>query len=147
MIKVKSYRPFITENLIWDFPSRFKLNAASEFMDQNLAEVTDFISETAKETMKNEGVYWFVEDKANHKILALISLKNIDFDNNSATINITFADNISEQFGNEIIQRLFVFIHDQISLNELQIEEIPSKVSKFFTLNGYTLNNNKLKRM
>lgn len=63
MIKVKSYRPLVTENLIWDFPSRFKLKTASDFMQEDLSDLTDFISQTAKETMSNQSAYWFIEDK------------------------------------------------------------------------------------
>ncbi|MCH4009028.1 hypothetical protein [Companilactobacillus sp.] len=144
MIKVKSYRPFITENLIWDFPSRFKLKTVSDFLQKDIADITDFISETAKETMSNKSVYWFIEDKRNHQIVALVAIRSIDFDHNSATLQISFDDNISDEFIQEIVERLFIFVNDQISLSELKVDKIPSKVSNFFTLNGYNLNNNKL---
>ncbi|WP_125771392.1 hypothetical protein [Companilactobacillus furfuricola] len=147
MIKVKSYRPLVTENLVWDFPSRLKLNAISDFLGSPIAEITDFVSQTAKDTMSNKSVYWFVSDKSSGDVIALISLSDIDFDKGSAVFGVEFANSIPDDFCDEILYRLFLLVHDQISLNELRFEKIPSKVSKFFTLNGYTLNNNKLKRM
>ncbi|MQS52557.1 hypothetical protein [Companilactobacillus mishanensis] len=146
MIKLKSYRPFITENFIWEFPSHFKLKLASEFLDKNIAETTNFISQTAKETMSDRAVYWFVEDKQSHEISALIALKSIDFNNSSATIFTKFDDNISKEMSLEIIQRLYVFVNDQIKLNILDMKEDESRVVKFFTDSGYEFTNNKLKR-
>ncbi|AKP68009.1 hypothetical protein [Companilactobacillus ginsenosidimutans] len=146
MIKVKSYRPLVTENLIWDFPSHFKLKEVSEFMQEDIAHTTDFISETAKETMRNQSVYWFIEDKKLQKIHALISIKSIDFDNSSAKLFTKFDDDISDEFEHEIIERLYMFVNEQISLSELEIEENPTKVTNFFTSNGYNLANIKLKR-
>lgn len=146
MIKVKSYRPLITEHLIWDFPSRYTLKTVSQYLNQDVAQITDFISETAKETMSNTSVYWFIEDKKNHQIISLIAIKNIDFEHSSATLETTFDDNISSGFYEEIINRLFMLINEQLDLSELQVEKIPSNVTNFFTLNGYSLNNNKLKR-
>jgi bifunctional ADP-heptose synthase (sugar kinase/adenylyltransferase) len=146
MIKVKSYRPLVTENLIWDFPSRYKLKEVSEFLQEDIATVTDFISETAKETMSNQSVYWFIEDKKKHQIIALVDIKSIDFDNNSATLFTKFDEELSAQLGNEIAERLFMFVNEQISLSELEIEKNPTNVTKFFTSNGYSLINNTLKR-
>ncbi len=146
MIKVKSYRPLVTENLIWDFPSRYKLKEVSEFLQEDIATVTDFISETAKETMSNQSVYWFIEDKKKHQIIALVAIKSIDFDNNSATLFTKFDEELSAQLGNEIAERLFMFVNEQISLSELEIEKNPTNVTKFFTSNGYSLINNTLKR-
>ena len=146
MIKVKSYRPLVTENLIWDFPSRYKLKEVSEFLQEDIATVTDFISETAKETMSNQSVYWFIEDKKKHQIIALVAIKSIDFDNNSATLFTKFDEELSAQLGNEIAERLFMFVNEQISLSELEIEKNQTNVTKFFTSNGYSLINNTLKR-
>lgn len=147
MLKVKSYRPLVTENLVWDFPSRLKLNAISDFLGSPIDKITDFVSQTAKDTMSNKSVYWFVSEKVSGDVIALISFSDIDFDKHSAIFNAEFADDIPDDFFNEILDRLFLLVHDQISFDELEFEEIPEKVSKFFTLNGYTLNNNKLKRM
>lgn len=146
MIKLKSYRPFVTENLSWDFPSRYKLKSVSEFLQTDLADTTKFISLAAKQTMSNQAVYWFVEVKDTHQVMALIELTKVNFAENSASICVTTDKNIFTEFLTEISERLFSFINDQINLSSLEIENIPSNISKFFTSNGYTLNNKTLRR-
>lgn len=146
MIKVKSYRPLVTENLIWDFPSRFKLKTASDFMQEDLSDLTDFISQTAKETMSNQSAYWFIEDKKNQKIVSLVTLKDIDHDKHAATLSIEFDCQLNDDLYDEIIERLYMLVNEQLKLVELSIGNVPSKICNFFTLNGYNLLNNKLKR-
>lgn len=147
MIKVKSYRPLVTENLVWDFPSRLKLNVISDFLGSPIAEITDFVSQTAKDTMSNKAAYWFVSEKDSGDLVALISLTGIDFSRRFAVLSVQFADGISDEFCHEISERLFLLLDEQLSFDELEISEIPENVSNFFTLNGYNLNDNKLKRM
>lgn len=147
MIKVKSYRPLVTENLIWDFPSRLKLNAISDFLGSPIAEITDFVSQTAKDTMSNRAVFWFVSEKLSDDVVALISLSDLDFSKRAASLSVRFVEGVSDEFCSEILDRLLLLVSEQLSLVELDFDEIPANVSKFFTLNGYTLINKKLKRM
>jgi len=145
-IKMKSYRPFITNNFFWDFPTRFNLKEISQFLDEDIDPTTQYISNTAKVIMRNDGIYWFVQRKHSHELVALINLSDLDLDNHRAALMITFKD-LSTDEKKEISQRLLVFLKNQISLKTIEINNLDHIVQENFTNNGYNVaNNNLLKR-
>lgn len=143
MTKLKSYRPFITENFLWEFPTHFKLKEASEFLGLSIAETTDYISHTAKEIMRNDGIYWFLQTKTTKKIIGLIALENID--NSTATITVTLSD-LTVDSKNEIGQRLMTFVKEQIKLDTIKFMNLDSVIQENFIKNGYNITNKELKR-
>jgi len=145
-IKMKSYRPFITENFFWDFPTRFNLKAVSEFLNDDIDPTTQYISDTAKVIMRNDGIYWLIQRKQTKDLVGLISLSDLDLENKQAALMVTFK-NLSTDEKEEISQRLLVFLRDQISLKTILINDLDHIVQEKFINDGYnTLNNNILKR-
>ena len=145
-IKMKSYRPFITENFFWDFPTHFNLKEVSEFLGQEIDPTTQYISNTAKTIMRNEGIYWFIQRKHHEEINASISLSDLDLKAHQAALMITFKD-LSDAEKSEISKRLLVFLKDQLALKTIEISQLDDIVQENFTNNGYTVsNNNILKR-
>lgn len=145
-IKMKSYRPFITENFFWDFPTHFNLKEVSEFLGQEIDPTTQYISNTAKTIMRNEGIYWFIQRKHHNEISASISLSDLDLNAHQAALMITFKD-LSDAEKSEISKRLLVFLKDQLALKTIEINQLDHIVQENFTNNGYTVsNNNILKR-
>lgn len=145
-IKMKYYRPFITENFVWDFPTHFNLKEVSEFLDQEIDPTTRYISNTAKTIMRNDGIYWLVQRKHSEQIVSLITLSDLDLENHQAALMITFKD-LSDNEKQEISQRLLVFLRDQISLKTILINDLDRIVQENFINDGYnTSNNNILKR-
>lgn len=143
---MKSYRPFITKNFYWDFPSRFNLKEVSEFLDEEIDPTTEYISNTAKVIMRNDGIYWFIQKKDTEQISALISLSDLNLENHSGALMITFKD-LSNDEKAEIIDRLIIFLRDQILLTDIEINDLDRLVQEKFTNNGYTIfNKNLLKR-
>ncbi len=143
---MKSYRPFITNNFFWDFPTRFNLKEVSQFLDEDIDPTTEYISNTAKVIMRNDGIYWFLKDKKTKQIVSLISLSDLNLENNSAALMITFKD-LSDNEKQEISERLLIFLRDQISLKTIEINNLDHIVQENFTNNGYNVaNNNLLKR-
>lgn len=144
--KLKSYRPLITENFIWDFPSRLNLKTISEFLNEDIDPTTEYISNTAKVTMQNTGVYWFIQQKNTDKICASVSLSDPDFTKQTAALMVTFKD-LTDTQKDEIAQRLLVLLKDQLDLKEIEINELDHIIQEKFTNNGYTIFNKKtLKR-
>lgn len=145
-IKMKSYRPFITENFIWDFPTHFNLKEVSEFLGQEIDPTTRYISNTAKTIMRNDGIYWLVKRKHSEQIVGLITLSDLDLDNHQAALMVTFK-NLSDNEKQEISKRLLVFLRDQISLQTILINDLDRIVQENFINYGYnTSNKNILKR-
>jgi len=145
-IKMKSYRPFITENFFWDFPTRFNLKAVSEFLNDDIDPTTQYISDTAKVIMRNDGIYWLIQRKQTKDLVGLISLSDLDLENKQAALMVTFKK-LSTDEKEEISQRLLVFLRDQISLKTILINDLDHIVQEKFINDGYnTLNNNILKR-
>lgn len=145
-IKMKSYRPFITENFFWDFPTHFNLKEVSEFLGMEIDPTTQYISNTAKTIMRNDGIYWFIQRKHHGEIVALISLSDVDLTKKNAALMVTFKDlTVAEK--QEISQRLLVFLKDQIYLDTIEINQLDRIIQENFTNNGYNVaNNNLLKR-
>lgn len=142
-IKLKSYRPFITNNFIWDFPTRFNLKAVSEFMGENIDPTTQYISGTAKTIMHNDGIYWLIQKKSNQELVGLISLNDFDSEKNTAALMITFRD-LTDDEKDEIASRLLVFLRDQISLQTIEINHLDRLVQEKFTNNGYNIANDSI---
>ena len=143
---MKSYRPFITENFIWDFPTHFNLKEVSEFLGQEIDPTTRYISNTAKTIMRNDGIYWLVKRKHSEQIVGLITLSDLDLDNHQAALMVTFK-NLSDNEKQEISKRLLVFLRDQISLQTILINDLDRIVQENFINYGYnTSNKNILKR-
>jgi len=142
-IKLKSYRPFITEDFFWDFPTRFNLKAVSEFLGLEIDPTTEYISNTAKTIMRNDGIYWLLQRKHQEEVVALISLNDVDLDKKQAALMVTFKD-LSTTEKQEISQRLLVFVKDQLSLNTIEINQLDRTIQENFTNNGYTISNNNL---
>ncbi|GEO78918.1 hypothetical protein FD29_GL000294 [Companilactobacillus mindensis DSM 14500] len=142
-IKMKFYRPFITENFFWDFPTHFNLKKVSEFLGLEIDPTTQYISDSAKTIMRNDGVYWLIQKKHSDDIVALISLSDLDLVKKQAALMITFKG-LNDDEKHEISQRLLVFLKDQISLEEIEINQLDHIVQENFTNNGYTVNNNNL---
>lgn len=140
---MKSYRPFMTENFIWDFPTRFNLKDVSQFLGEDIDPTTEYISNSAKVIMRNEGIYWLVEKKHSQEIVALISLSDLDLEANKAALMITLK-NISTEEKLEIAQRLLTFLRDQISLQIIEINRLDHTIQENFINNGYTISNNNL---
>lgn len=140
---MKSYRPFMTENFIWDFPTRFNLKDVSQFLGEDIDPTTEYISNSAKVIMRNEGIYWLVEKKHSQEIVALISLSDLDLETNKAALMITLK-NISTEEKLEIAQRLLTFLRDQISLQIIEINRLDHTIQENFINNGYTISNNNL---
>lgn len=143
MTKLKSYRPFITENFLWEFPSHFKLKEASEFLDLSIAQTTDFISHTAKSIMRDTSIYWFIQDKETKNIAAFVSIENIGDSIGNLTVQVNDLNDIEKK---EIAERLIMFVKDQIKLNRLQFVTLDSVIQENFTKNGYNIGNKELKR-
>lgn len=141
--KMRDYRPFITNNFFWDFPSRFNLKEVSEFLDEDIDPTTEYISNTAKVIMKNDGIYWFIQKKDAKDISALISLSDLDLKKHSAALMITFKD-LTDDEKKEISDRLLIFLRDQILLTDIEINDLDHLVQENFTNNGYTIFNKKL---
>lgn len=144
-IKMKSYRPFITKSFFWDFPTHFNLKEVSHFLDLEIDPTTKYISDSAKTIMRNDGIYWLLQRKHTEKISALISLSDLDLDNQKAALMVTFRD-VTDAEKQEISQRLLVFLKDQISLQTIEINQLDRIVQENFTNNGYNVINNTLKR-
>ena len=144
MTKLKSYRPFITQNFLWEFPSHFKLKEASEFLKMSIANTTDFISHTAKSTMRDTSIYWFIRDKRTKKIVAVIAIENVN--NASGKLSIQLSDDLNDADKTEIAQRLIMFVKDQIKLDTLKFATLDSVIQENFTKNGYNISNKELKR-
>lgn len=143
MTKLKSYRPFITENFLWEFPSHFKLKEASEFLDLDIAQTTDFISHTAKSIMRDTSIYWFVQNKETKKISAFVAIENISDSIGNLTVDVTSLNNDEKK---EIAERLTMFVKEQINLDTLQFVNLDSVIQENFTKNGYNIGNKELKR-
>lgn len=141
--KMRDYRPFITNNFCWDFPSRFNLKEVSKFLDEDIDPTTEYISNTAKVIMKNDGIYWFIQKKEAKQISALISLSDLDLKKHSAALMITFKD-LTDDEKKEISDRLLIFLRDQILLTDIEINDLDHLVQENFTNNGYTIFNKKL---
>lgn len=144
MTKLKSYRPFITQNFLWEFPSHFKLKEASEFLNMTIANTTDFISHTAKSTMRDTSIFWFIRDKRTKKIVAVIAIENVN--NASGKLSIQLSDDLNDADKTEIAQRLIMFVKDQIKLDTLKFATLDSVIQENFTKNGYNISNKELKR-
>ncbi|AYE37374.1 hypothetical protein D1B17_01335 [Companilactobacillus zhachilii] len=145
-IKMKSYRPFITENFFWDFPTHFNLKEVSEFLGMEIDPTTHYISDTAKTIMRNDGIYWFIQRKHHDEIVAAISLSDVDLEKKHAALIVTFA-NLTTAEKQEISQRLLVFLKDQLHLETIEINQLDRIIQENFTNNGYNIaNNNLLKR-
>lgn len=145
-ITMKSYRPFITNNFIWDFPTHFNLKEVSEFLGQEIDPTTQYISNTAKVIMRNDGIYWLITKKHTDKIVAMISLSDLDLKKEQAALMVTFK-NLTDDEKLEISSRLLVFLRDQIALKTIEINDLDHVVQENFINNGYnTSNNNILKR-
>ncbi|WP_057880652.1 hypothetical protein [Companilactobacillus kimchiensis] len=145
-IKMKSYRPFITENFLWDFPTHFNLKEVSEFLGMDIDPTTQYISNSAKTIMRNDGIYWLLQRKHTHELVALISLSDLDLKNHQAALMITFK-NLTTTEKKEISERLLIFLRDQISLKTILINDLDHIVQENFINDGYTTsNNNILKR-
>lgn len=145
-VKMKSYRPFITENFFWDFPTRFNLKEVSEFLNEDIDPTTEYISDTAKTIMRNDSIYWCIQKKHSDQIVALISLSDLDLEKHQAALMITFK-NLSDTEKQEISRRLLTFVKDQINLETIEINQLDHTVQENFTNNGYNVsNNNILKR-
>ena len=143
---MKSYRPFITENFMWDFPTRFNLKEVSEFLDDDIDPTTQYISNTAKVIMRNDGIYWFIQKKSTKELVGLISLSDLDLENEQAALMVTFK-NLTDDEKKEISERLLVFLRDQIALKTILINDLDHIVQEKFINDGYnTPNNNILKR-
>lgn len=143
--KLRDYRPFFTNNFCWDFPSRYSLKEVSEFLDEDIDPTTQYISNTAKVIMKNNGIYWFVQKKGMDQLSALISVSDINLREHSGALLVTFKDEYLDDAGKkEIADRLLVFLRDQILLTEISINDLDHLVQENFTNNGYTISNNKL---
>ncbi|WP_125762513.1 hypothetical protein [Companilactobacillus hulinensis] len=145
MTKLKSYRPFITENFMWEFPTHFKLKEASEFLGKSIAETTDFISHTAKSVMRNQSIYWFLQDKRTKKLVGLVAIENVDIDNNSGKLLVK-TTGLNDIDKDEISDRLITFVKDQIKLDTLKFEGLDHIIQEKFTKNGYNIGNKELKR-
>ncbi len=143
MTKLKFYRPFITNNFLWEFPSHFKLKEASEFLNLSIAQTTDFISHTAKSIMRDTSIYWFLQNKHTKTIAAFISIENIS--DSIGNLTVLLPDLTNEE-KNEIAERLVMFVKDQINLNTLQFVTLDSVIQEKFTKNGYNIGNKELKR-
>ncbi|KRN99422.1 hypothetical protein IV57_GL002550 [Companilactobacillus kimchiensis] len=143
---MKSYRPFITENFLWDFPTHFNLKEVSEFLGMDIDPTTQYISNSAKTIMRNDGIYWLLQRKHTHELVALISLSDLDLKNHQAALMITFK-NLTTTEKKEISERLLIFLRDQISLKTILINDLDHIVQENFINDGYTTsNNNILKR-
>lgn len=142
-IKMKSYRPFITEKFFWDFPTHFNLKEVSEFLDEDIDPTTQYISNTAKTIMRNDGIYWLIQRKHTSQIVALISLSDLDLTKHQAALMITFK-NLSADEKLEISNRLLVFLKNQISLQTIEINQLDHIVQENFTNNGYNISHNNL---
>lgn len=140
---MKSYRPFITEKFFWDFPTHFNLKEVSEFLDEDIDPTTQYISNTAKTIMRNDGIYWLIQRKHTSQIVALISLSDLDLTKHQAALMITFK-NLSADEKLEISNRLLVFLKDQISLQTIEINQLDHIVQENFTNNGYNISHNNL---
>lgn len=145
-IKMRSYRPFITENFFWDFPTRFNLKDVSGFLGLEIDPTTKYISDSAKIIMRNDGIYWLVQKKSNKELVSLISLSDVDLKNHQAALMVTFKD-LSEAEKVEISNRLLIFLRDQISLKTILVNDLDQVVQEKFINNGYNASNeNILKR-
>lgn len=145
-IKMKSYRPFITQNFFWDFPTHFNLKAVSEFLGMQIDPTTEYISNTAKVIMRNEGIYWFLNRKHHDEIVAEISLSDLDLNQHSAALMVT-VKTLTNAEKQEIADRLLSFVKDQLALKTIKINQLDHFFQENFTNNGYnTSNNNTLKR-
>lgn len=140
---MKSYRPFITEKFFWDFPTHFNLKEVSEFLDEDIDPTTQYISNTAKTIMRNDGIYWLIQRKHTSQIVALISLSDLDLTKHQAALMITFK-NLSADEKLEISNRLLVFLKNQISLQTIEINQLDHIVQENFTNNGYNISHNNL---
>lgn len=145
MIKLKSYRPFITKNFIWEFPTHFKLKEVSEFIDEDIPRTTEYISNAAKEIMRNKSVIWLLKNKENNKIVALISFTSVNFIKKSAKLQMILGDLTSTE-KKEIADRLFIFVDEQLELNTIHFDRLDETILKKFTLNEYNMNKQELKR-
>lgn len=145
MIKLKSYRPFITNSFIWEFPTHFKLKEVSEFIDEDIPRTTEYISNAAKEIMRNKSVIWFLKDKKDNKIKALISFTSVNLIKKTAKLQMLLGD-ISDSQKKEIANRLFIFIDEQLELNTIHFDRLDDIILKKFTLNEYNMNKQELKR-
>lgn len=143
---MRSYRPFITENFFWDFPTRFNLKDVSGFLGLEIDPTTKYISDSAKIIMRNDGIYWLVQKKSNKELVSLISLSDVDLKNHQAALMVTFKD-LSEAEKVEISNRLLIFLRDQISLKTILVNDLDQVVQEKFINNGYNASNeNILKR-
>jgi len=104
---------------------------------------TEYISNTAKTIMRNDGIYWLLQRKHQEEVVALISLNDVDLDKKQAALMVTFKD-LSTTEKQEISQRLLVFVKDQLSLNTIEINQLDRTIQENFTNNGYTISNNNL---
>lgn len=145
MIKLKSYRPFITENFIWEFPTHFKLKEVSNFIDEDIPRTTEYISNAAKEIMRNKSVIWFLKNKKDNKIVALISFTSVNFIKKSAKLQMLLG-NLTDSEKREISDRLFIFVDEQFELKTIQFDRLDEIILKKFTLNKYTKGKRELKR-
>lgn len=145
MIKLKSYRPFITKNFIWEFPTHFKLKEVSEFIDEDIPRTTEYISNAAKEIMRNKSVIWLLKNKENNKIVALISFTSVNFIKKTAKLQMILGDLTSTE-KKEIADRLFIFVDEQLELNAIHFDRLDETILKKFTLNEYNMNKQELKR-
>ncbi|WP_125713421.1 hypothetical protein [Companilactobacillus kedongensis] len=145
MIKLKSYRPFITKNFIWEFPTHFKLKEVSEFIDEDIPKTTEYISNSAKEIMRNKSVIWFLKNKNTDQIVSLISFTSVNLIKKSAKLQMIMR-NLPDDQKTEIADRLFIFVDEQLELNSLNFDQLDESILKKFTLNGYNMNKPELKR-
>jgi len=145
LIKLKSYRPFITKNFIWEFPTHFKLKEVSEFIDEDIPKTTEYISNSAKEIMRNKSVIWFLKNKNTDQIVSLISFTSVNLIKKSAKLQMIMR-NLPDDQKTEIADRLFIFVDEQLELNSLNFDQLDESILKKFTLNGYNMNKPELKR-
>lgn len=146
MIKLKSYRPLITDNFIWEFPTHFKLKTVSQFLSESIEDTTDYISHSAKMVMHNKDIEWFLKKKDSDVIAAIVTVKNVDFENKSATLSVILSADLTADQIDEIAKRLLMFCKEQLKLETLTVENLNDTILKKFTLNGYNTTESVLKR-
>jgi len=93
--------------------------------------------------MRNDGIYWLIQRKHTEELVTLISLSDLDLENNCAALMITFK-NLTNDEKLEISNRLLIFLRDQISLKTIKINNLDRIVQENFINNGYNASNDNL---
>ena len=139
MRHLENYRPFLTEHLVFDFPSHFSLKEIQNFTQNDMTKTIFEVNDEMKKIMNNETGYWYTSEKITDKIISKLSIKNLNYKTVTTTVNVDTVEDLDKNLKVELFKKIYDIVSVTFEIESFELntsdETLISLFRKKYSIN------------